>query len=76
MNSFDNQWFTTHETISYQNIEISDVLPIGENAFIGSIKFDYVVTATNVSQTYSNFYQMYFVKDKNDEWKCINIYTV
>ena len=76
VNSFDNQWFTTHENISYQNIEISDVLPIGENAFIGSIKFDYVVTATNVSQTYSNFYQMYFVKDKNDEWKCINIYTV
>ena len=76
VNSFDNQWFSTHESIAYQNIEISDVLPLGENAFVGCIKFDYVVTAANVTQTYSNFYQMYFIKDSNDEWKCINIYTV
>ena len=76
LNSFDNQWFTTHESVEYQNIELSDILPIGDNAFIGAIKFDYVVTATNVSQTYSNFYQMYFIKDAEGAWKCINIYTV
>ena len=34
------------------------------------------MTHSLLSQTYSNFYQMYFIKDKNDQWKCINIYTV
>lgn len=76
VSSFDNQWFTTHESIEYQNLEILEVMPLGDNAFIGSIKFDYVVTATNVSQTYSNYYQMFFIKNDNEEWKCINIYTV
>lgn len=76
VSSFDNQWFTTHESIEYQNLEVSEVMPLGENAFIGSIKFDYVVTATNVSQTYSNYYQMFFIKDSAGEWKCINIHTV
>ena len=74
--SFDNQWFTTHESIEYQNIELKGILPLGDNAFIGSISFDYVVTATNVSQTYSHAYQMYFIKDDAGEWKCINIYTI
>ena len=74
--SFDNQWFTTHDSIDYQNVEITGVMPLGDNAFIGSISFDYVVTAPNVSQTYSNSYQMYFVKDNEDLWKCINIYTI
>ena len=74
--SFDNQYFTTHESIEYQNIRIYDVMPLGENAFVGSISFDYVVTATNVSQTYSNTYQMFFVRDDAGEWKCVNIYTV
>ena len=74
--SFDNQWFTTHDSIEYQNIAVSGVMPLGDKAFVGSISFDYVVTATNVSQTYSNAYQMYFVLDDNEEWKCINIYTI
>ncbi len=74
--SFDNQWFTTHDSIEYQNIEITDVMPLGDNAFIGSISFDYIVTAPNVSQTYSNAYQMYFIKTDEEEWKCINIYTI
>ena len=74
--SFDNQWFTTHDSIDYQNIEITGVMPLGDNAFIGSISFDYVVTAPNVSQTYSNAYQMFFVKDDEGLWKCINIYTI
>ncbi len=76
ISSFNNQWFTTHESIDFQNIDIFDILPVGDNAFIGSIRFDYVVTATNVSQTYSNHYQMFFIRDNNNDWKCINIYTV
>ena len=76
ISSFDNQWFTTHESIDYQNMQIHDVMALGDEAFMGSISFDYVVTATNVQQTYSNFYQMFFIKDRNGDWKCINIYTV
>ena len=76
ISSFNNQWFTTHESIEFKNVEIFDLLPIGENAFMGSISFDYVVTATNVQQTYSNNYQMFFIKDSSGDWKCINIYTV
>ena len=76
ISSFDNQWFTTHESIDYQNMQIHDVMALGDDAFMGSISFDYVVTATNVQQTYSNFYQMFFIKDRNGDWKCINIYTV
>ena len=76
ISSFDNQWFTTHDSIEYKNTQIHDVLGLGENAFMGSISFDYVVTAPNVQQTYTNFYQMYFIRDDRGSWKCINIYTV
>lgn len=73
MAGFNNQYFSTHNSIDFQNMTFTDVMPIGDNAFIGSISFDYVVTATDVSKTYSNSYQLFFVKNSKGLWKLTNL---
>ncbi|MCR5228528.1 MAG: hypothetical protein K6D03_00210 [Solobacterium sp.] len=73
--SFDNGWFSNHDSIEFQNMVIDNVISLGDDAFIGEISFDYVVTAGTNVKTYSSAYQMYFVRQRN-KWKTINIYTI
>ncbi len=73
--SFDNGWFSNHDSIEFQNMVIENVMPLGDDAFIGEISFDYVVAAGSNVKTYSSAYQMYFIR-QNGKWKTINIYTI
>lgn len=73
---FDNQWFSDHSSISFDHFEIYDVMPMGENAFIGTASFDYTVQATAVSQTYSNTYQLFFIKNSQGNWKLLDLITL
>ncbi|MBQ6356910.1 MAG: hypothetical protein IJI52_07420 [Solobacterium sp.] len=73
---FDNQWFASHESIEFRNMKVFDVMPVGENAFIGSISFDYIVSTTSVNRTYSNTYQLFFVKNSQNDWKLTNLVIV
>lgn len=71
LSTFENTWFTDHDSISFENVEIFDVMEF-EDGFIGSIKFDYVVEAHDVSQTYSSTYQLTF-KNQNDRYLVSNL---
>ncbi len=73
INGFDNQWFSIHDSIEFKNVEVFDVMPIGENAFIGSISFDYEVIWGEIDKTYSSSYQLFFIKDSQDLWKATNL---
>lgn len=76
ISSFDNQWFSSHDSIEFENMKVYDVMPIGDNAFIGSISFDYVVIASDVTKTYSCAYQLYFVKNSYGNWRMTNLYIL
>lgn len=71
LSTFENTWFTDHDTISFENVEIFEVMEF-EDGFIGSIKFDYVVEAHDVSQTYSSTYQLTF-KNQNGRYLVSNL---
>ncbi|NCB33979.1 MAG: hypothetical protein EOM64_08925 [Erysipelotrichia bacterium] len=73
---FNNQWYSPHDSTEFQNTRIFDVMPIGSNAFIGSISFDYVVTASDVTRTTSSTYQLFFVRNSADEWKLVNLIII
>ncbi|MBR2825125.1 MAG: hypothetical protein IKE51_02510 [Solobacterium sp.] len=73
INGFDNQWFSIHDSIEFKNIEYTDMMPIGENAFIGTISFDYEVIWGDIIKTYSGSYQLFFIKDSQDLWKATNL---
>ena len=73
MTGFDNQWFSKHDSIDFQNIHVYDVLPVGDSAFIGSISFDYVIKTSDVTKTYSSDYQTIFIKNKSGKWKMTNL---
>jgi hypothetical protein len=73
MTGFDNQWFSSHNSIDFQNIQVYDVLPVGDSAFIGSISFDYIIKASDLTQTKSVYYQTYFIKNKAGKWKMTNL---
>ncbi len=73
---FDNRWYPDHESAEYQNIELTDIMPVGDSAFIGTISFDYFVSTDSASRTESATYQMYYVKDSNDEWKLTNMVII
>jgi hypothetical protein len=73
--SLDNQYFSSHNSIDFQNIEITDVLPLGEDAFVGTISYDVVVTSNTTEKTYASSYQIFFVRE-NGSWKASNIVTL
>ncbi|MCH4208258.1 MAG: hypothetical protein LKF50_08165 [Solobacterium sp.] len=76
MIGFNNQYYSSHDTIEFQNTRIYDVMPLGDNAFIGSISFDYAVTASDVSRTTSSSYQLFFVKNSAGSWKLTNLIII
>lgn len=76
ISSFDNQWFSDHDSIEFKNTKVYDIMPIGENAFIGSISFDYVVSASDVTKTYTSAYQLFFVKNSYGNWRMSNLYIL
>lgn len=75
ISSFYNGWYSTHQKVEFQNIKIYDVIDMGEDAFIGSISYDYIVTSSKTAQTYPTTYQLYFIKI-NNKWVCTNIYSL
>ena len=61
LSTFENTWFTDHQSIEFKNVKIFDVMEFDEG-FIGSISFDYVVIADDeVSKTYTSTYQLTFM---------------
>ncbi|MBR2669257.1 MAG: hypothetical protein IKE36_05615 [Solobacterium sp.] len=66
---FDPQWFSPHDRIEFNNIEVFDLMPIGDDFFVGSISFDYHVIASDVSKTYSSTYQLFFAKNVYNQWR-------
>ncbi|MCI6272244.1 MAG: hypothetical protein MR601_04780 [Erysipelotrichaceae bacterium] len=72
ISSFYNGWYSSHESVDFLNTEIYDVIKLSDNAFIGTIKYDYQVIAKDKTQNYPTTYQLFFLKE-NDKWLCTNI---
>lgn len=72
ISTFNNGWFSVHDSIEFRDIEIYDIVLLDENSFIGTVKYDYDVIAKNKIQTYPIVYQMMFIKEK-DTWLCTNL---
>lgn len=65
---FDTRWFSEHDSIEFANMEVFDLIPVGDRAFIGSVSFDYIVTAGELRKTYSSTYQLFFMQDDYGNW--------
>ncbi|MEA4874394.1 hypothetical protein [Anaerorhabdus sp.] len=70
--SFNNGFFSSHDRIEFSDMNVFDVVEIGEDALIGSVSFDYVVYIGERSQTYSNTYQLTFLK-VDGKWLLTNL---
>ncbi len=73
---FNPQWYSAHDSAEFTNVRIYDMLAIGENAFIGSVSFDYIVSAEDAGRTESSTYQLFFVKNSYGYWRLINLAIV
>ena len=76
ISSFDNSWFSTHDSYEFANMNIYDLVKLDDDTFMGSIEFDYIVKiyATEKTSTYHNIYQLCF-KKVNDTYLCTNLIT-
>ncbi|MEG0403768.1 MAG: hypothetical protein RR571_05235 [Anaerorhabdus sp.] len=70
--SFDNSFFSTHDRIEFGDMNVFDVVEIGDDGLIASVSFDYIVYIGDRSQTYSNTYQMSFL-NINENWLLTNL---
>lgn len=70
--TFDNAFFSEHDKIEFENMKTFDILQLGEEGFIGSISFDFIVTAGSRTKTYTSTYQMTFLK-QNNKWLMTNL---
>lgn len=70
--TFNNGFFSEHDKIEFENMKTFDIIQLGEHGFIGSISFDFIVTAGSRSKTYSSTYQMTFL-EQNNKWLMTNL---
>ncbi len=70
--SFNNGWYSLHDSVEFLNTNIYDVIYLSDNSFIGTIKYDYQVIAGDKTQNYPTIYQLFFLKE-NDKWLCTDI---
>ena len=76
ISGFNPQWFTDHDSIEFRNVQVYDVLPVGDSAFMGTITFDFAILASDTSRIESNTYQMFFVKNSEGNYKMTNMVIV
>ncbi|MBR2991382.1 MAG: hypothetical protein IKF51_08020, partial [Solobacterium sp.] len=73
---FNPQWYSAHDSAVFTNVKVYDMLALGENAFVGTISFDYIVSAEDAGRTESSTYQLFFVKNAYGNWRLINLAIV
>lgn len=71
LSTFENTWFTDHDSIEFENVEIYDIMEFDEG-FIGTISFDYIVSTHDVTKTYNSTYQLTF-KEVNNKYLVSNL---
>lgn len=72
ISQFNNGWYSIHDDVEFANIDIYDIVELSENAFIGTIKYDYNVITDDKITTYPTTNQLFFIKE-NEKWLCTNI---
>lgn len=70
--SFNNSYFSDHDRIEFSEMDVFDVVEIGDDAMMGSVSFDYIVYIDTRSQTYSSTYQLTFLK-VDGKWLVSNL---
>ncbi|MCR5372778.1 MAG: hypothetical protein K6E41_04860 [Solobacterium sp.] len=73
---FNPQWYSAHDSAVFTNVKVFDMLALGGNAFVGTISFDYIVSAEDAGRTESSTYQLFFVKNSQGNWRLINLAIV
>lgn len=76
ISGFNPQWFTDHDAIEFQNVNIYDVIPIGDTAFVGTISYDYAILASDTSRIESCTYQLFFIKNSQGQYKLTNLVII
>lgn len=71
LSTFENTWFTDHDSIEFENVEIYDIMEFDEG-FIGTISFDYIVSTHDVTKAYNSIYQLTF-KEVNNKYLVSNL---
>lgn len=62
--TLDNQWYAPHNTATFSNVEIKDVIMQSDNTMIGNITMDYYIASSSASKTYHIGYQITFLNNK------------
>lgn len=74
--TFENIWFTDHEKIEFKDINVSNIIELDDQGFMGNIEFDYIVTTNKgASKVYHTAYQITFI-DSYGSYKASNIVTM
>ncbi len=56
--SFNNQYFSLHDRVDFENWTFTDLAYLGEDGMIGTVSFDYVVYVKEERHVYQNTYQL------------------
>lgn len=71
--TMDNQWFTGHAGVRFEQAEISDLILLSDTSAIGKITFDYTVESdVYEDRTYTCGYQITLVQN-NGRWAAVDL---
>ena len=69
----DNQWYTSHAGVKFENTEVLDLIQIDDDDLVGKVIFDYTVLSnTYGNRTYHCGYQIVLTRSSGS-WKAVDL---
>ena len=71
--TMDNQWYTSHAGVKFENAEVIDLIQIDDDDLVGKVIFDYTVLSnTYGNRTYHCGYQIVLTRSSGS-WKAVDL---
>ncbi|MCH1940335.1 NTF2-like N-terminal transpeptidase domain-containing protein [Holdemania massiliensis] len=71
--TMDNQWYTSHAGVKFENSEVIDLIQIDDDDLVGKVIFDYTVLSnTYGNRTYHCGYQIVLTRSSGN-WKAVDL---
>ena len=67
MSGFDNQWYGSHSSYEFSELEVHDVVKYADDVFVGRMTFDFIVDFYSGQRTFETDYTMLFV-NSGGQW--------
>lgn len=73
LSTFDSHWYVSHDSVAFEDLQVTDLAAVSETAVSGTVSFTYVVKKEGLRpRSYASRYRMFAVKQEG-QWKLLEL---